>query len=181
MTLYRNGKSIVLTILYITQRNYDLSSNQTKMINSILQRKPRKIVLDRLIFKDCKDEIVFTNNPKIIEKEAIKHYHNIGKHEDQTIYSTINDLPSPWNNIYNPDNTNINVNIWNTLQQEITIEDIITVLKNSPRNKAPGPLQITYEDLKHLHSDVLKLLTYIYNLSIQLDTIPSKLRLLAET
>ncbi|GET67273.1 reverse transcriptase family protein [Rhizophagus irregularis DAOM 181602=DAOM 197198] len=113
---------------FINQRNFDLSTNQTKMINSILQRKPRKITLDRLIFKDNNNDTIFTNNPQIIQKETIKHYQNIA------------------------------------------------ILKNSPSNKAPGPSQITYEDLKHLHKDVLILLTQIFNLCIHLDTIPTKWR-----
>ncbi|GET56673.1 hypothetical protein RIR_jg37205.t1 [Rhizophagus irregularis DAOM 181602=DAOM 197198] len=122
------------------------------MINSILQRKPRKITLDRLIFKDNNNDTIFTNNPQIIQKETIKHYQNIGKHDNQS------------------------TDCWDTLQQQIDISDVLAILKNSPSNKAPGPSQITYEDLKHLHKDVLILLTQIFNLCIHLDTIPTKWR-----
>ncbi|PKB95002.1 hypothetical protein RhiirA5_386305 [Rhizophagus irregularis] len=59
---------------YVTERNDNLQHDQTKMINSILNRKPHRIVLDRLSFIDNKGEHVFTNNPEIIEKEAIKHF-----------------------------------------------------------------------------------------------------------
>ncbi|PKB93018.1 hypothetical protein RhiirA5_442605, partial [Rhizophagus irregularis] len=161
---------------YITQRNQDLTTNQTKMINSILQRKPRKISLDRLVFKDDNDELVFTNNPNIIEKEAIKHYQNTGKHEDPTIYKSVDELPSPWNDVYNPDLCNIDANHWSALNQDITIFDLISTLKNCSNNKAPGPSQITYEDLKHLHESVFKILTQIFNKCLQLDLIPSKWR-----
>ncbi|EXX58571.1 hypothetical protein RirG_196760 [Rhizophagus irregularis DAOM 197198w] len=161
---------------FINQRNFDLSTNQTRMINSILQRKPRRITLDRLIFKDDNDQTIFTNNPKIIEKEAIKHYQNIGKHENPLIYNSLNDLPMPWSDIYDPSNNSIDNNCWNLLQQKIEITDVMHILKDSPSNKAPGPSQITYEDLKHLHPDVLELLTLIFNLCIHLDTIPSKWR-----
>ncbi|EXX53657.1 hypothetical protein RirG_241980 [Rhizophagus irregularis DAOM 197198w] len=147
---------------FINQRNFDLSTNQTRMINSILQRKPRRITLDRLIFKDDNNQTIFTNNPKLIEKEAIKHYQNIGKHENP--------------DIYDPINNSIDHNCWNLLQQKIEVIDVINILKNSPTNKAPSPSQITYEDLKHLHSDVLALLTLIFNTCIHLDTIPSKWR-----
>ena len=161
---------------FITQRNFDLSSNQTKMINSILQRKPRKITLDRLIFKDNNNDTIFTNNPQIIQKEAVKHYQNIGKHENQTSFNSINDIPLPWRDIYDPNNFPLKNDCWDTLQQVIDIKDVLNVLKLSPINKAPGPSQITYEDLKHLHEDVLKILTYIFNLCIRLDTIPSNWR-----
>lgn len=50
---------------YINQRNNDLSANQTKMINSILQRTPRRITLDRLVFQDDSNNTIFTNNPKL--------------------------------------------------------------------------------------------------------------------
>ncbi|PKB98747.1 hypothetical protein RhiirA5_430861, partial [Rhizophagus irregularis] len=122
------------------------------------------------------DELVFTNNPNIIEKEAIKHYQNTGKHEDSTIYNSVDELPSPWNDIYNPDLCNIDVNHWAALNQDITIFDLISTLQNCSNNKAPGPSQITYEDLKHLHESVIKILTQIFNKCLQLDLIPSKWR-----
>ncbi|CAB4401871.1 unnamed protein product [Rhizophagus irregularis] len=59
---------------YVTERNDNLQYDQTKMLNSILNHKPRRIVLDRLSFIDNKGDYVFTNNPEIIEKEANKHF-----------------------------------------------------------------------------------------------------------
>ncbi|CAB4424129.1 unnamed protein product [Rhizophagus irregularis] len=157
---------------YLNERNNDLTDNQTKMINSILQRTPRKITLDRLIFQDKNDNTIFTNNPDIIKSEAIKHFQNIGKHEDDSSYRSYNDLPDPWKDIYDPCITNINPTNWSLLEQTITIDDIKSALKKTSPNKAPGPSQITYEDLKHLHDSVLKLLIQIYNKCIELDMIP---------
>ncbi|CAB4411748.1 unnamed protein product [Rhizophagus irregularis] len=163
---------------YLNERNNDLTDNQTKMINSILQRTPRKITLDRLIYQDKNDNTIFTNNPDIIKSEAIKHFQNIGKHEDDSLYRSHNDLPNPWKDIYDPCITNINPANWSLLQQTITIDDIKSALKKAPSNKAPGPSQITYEDLKHLHDNVLKLLIQIYNKCIELDTIPKSWHLI---
>ncbi|GBC15332.2 RNA-directed DNA polymerase from mobile element jockey-like [Rhizophagus irregularis DAOM 181602=DAOM 197198] len=185
ITLYKTKQFLNLKHIYIRNKiekpkdksiNFDLSTNQTKMINSILQRKPRKITLDRLIFKDNNNDTIFTNNPQIIQKETIKHYQNIGKHDNQSTYCSIDDLPLPWRTIYDPANHHSNSDCWDTLQQQIDISDVLAILKNSPSNKAPGPSQITYEDLKHLHKDVLILLTQIFNLCIHLDTIPTKWR-----
>ncbi|CAB4446545.1 unnamed protein product [Rhizophagus irregularis] len=157
---------------YLNERNNDLTDNQTKMINSILQRTPRKITLDRLVFQDNNDNTIFTNNPNIIKSEAIKHFQNIGKHDDDSTYHSHNDLPNPWRDIYDPCITNINPTNWSLLQETITIDDIKNALKKASPNKAPGPSQITYEDLKHLHDYVLKFLTQIYNKCIELDMIP---------
>ncbi|PKK55899.1 hypothetical protein RhiirC2_801206 [Rhizophagus irregularis] len=117
-----------------------------------------------------------TTQEDLDHKEAIKHYQNIGKHENPLIYNSFNDLPTPWCDIYNPNNNPINNNCWNLLQQKIEVTDVINVLKHSPLNKAPSPSQITYKDLKHLHPDVLTPLTLIFNLCIHLDIIPSKWR-----
>lgn len=57
---------------YILQRNNNLTTNQTKMINSILNRKLRTIKLEKLKFTDERNEIIFTNNPDVIERECIK-------------------------------------------------------------------------------------------------------------
>ncbi|GBC18438.2 RNA-directed DNA polymerase from mobile element jockey-like [Rhizophagus irregularis DAOM 181602=DAOM 197198] len=93
----------------------------------------------------------------ISTQDELDHTWNIfehSKHDNQSTYCSIDDLPLPWRTIYDPANHHSNSDCWDTLQQQIDISDVLAILKNSPSNKAPGPSQITYEDLKHLHKDI---------------------------
>lgn len=48
------------------------------MLNSIFDKKPQKIILDRIVYIDeTLQEIFFSNDPSIIEKETINHFKNI--------------------------------------------------------------------------------------------------------
>ncbi|PKK57444.1 hypothetical protein RhiirC2_798029 [Rhizophagus irregularis] len=143
---------------YINERNNNLTNNQTKMINSLLQRKPRRIILDRLVYEDSNNNTVFTNNSDIIEEQCIQHYQNIGQSNNDTIYDSLDDLPEEWKDVYNPDNNNINSSFWSCLEQSITIDNIINVLPTLSKKKAPGPSKITNEDLIHLDRYALVIL-----------------------
>ncbi|CAB4377018.1 unnamed protein product [Rhizophagus irregularis] len=101
---------------YINEGNKNLTNNQTKMINSLLQRKPRRIILDRLVYEDSNNNTVFTNNSDIIEEQCIQHYQNIGQSNNDTIYDSLDDLPEEWKDVYNPDNNNINPSFWSCLE-----------------------------------------------------------------
>lgn len=65
------------------------------MINSILQHKPCRINLDHLYYQDpVTSDSIFTNNPKIIEREAIKHFQTNASNPHHTqSYDSIYDLP----------------------------------------------------------------------------------------
>ncbi|PKB95287.1 hypothetical protein RhiirA5_436991 [Rhizophagus irregularis] len=92
---------------YVIEHNDNLQHDQTKMINSILNRKPRHIVLDRLSFIDNKGDYAFTNNPEIIEKEAIKHFqHQAGPPNTKDI-TNLDSLPQDWKDHYDPTLQNI--------------------------------------------------------------------------
>ncbi|CAB4376976.1 unnamed protein product [Rhizophagus irregularis] len=108
------------------------------MINSILNRKPRRIVLDRLSFIDNKGDYVFTNNPEIIEKEAIKHFqHQVGPSNEKNI-TNLDSLPQDWKDHYNPTLQNIKEEWWNNLTEPITLMDLSSIFKKLNNNKAPG-------------------------------------------
>ncbi|CAB4380947.1 unnamed protein product [Rhizophagus irregularis] len=123
---------------YVTERNDNLQHDQTKMINSILNRKPRHIVLDRLSFIDNKGDYVFTNNPEIIEKEAIKHLqHQAGPPNEKDI-TNLDSLPQDWKDHYDPTLQNIKEEWWNNLTEPITLMDLSSIFKKLNNNKAPG-------------------------------------------
>jgi hypothetical protein len=160
---------------HINERNQNISSNQRKMINSLLERKPRKIVLDRLLIKNNNDNnYLFTNNPNIIKTETINHFQNFTSSTDHTVYSSIQDLPTKWQNIYDQSNHRNLQDKWTNMLLPILIEELEDTLQDLGKNKAPGPSGITYEDILHLHKDVKIILISIYNRIITLGIIPSK-------
>ncbi|UZO07888.1 uncharacterized protein OCT59_028159 [Rhizophagus irregularis] len=157
---------------YVIERNDNLQHDQTKMINSILNRKPRRIVLDRLSFVDDKGDYIFTNNPEIIEKEAVKHFqHQAGPPNEKDIRN-LDSLPQDWKDHYDPTLQNIKEEWWNNLVEPITLMDLSSIFKKLNNNKAPGPSKITYEDIIHLYEDTLKILVTIFNACITLKVIP---------
>ncbi|GBC15344.2 cilia- and flagella-associated protein 57-like [Rhizophagus irregularis DAOM 181602=DAOM 197198] len=175
--------------------NDDLWENYKSHSKTYFKHRFQYIDLDNISTQDELDHTwnIFEHSLHNIKKSTIpqkkitpqEHHHlyplhirQLNRHvnDNQSTYCSIDDLPLPWRTIYDPANHHSNSDCWDTLQQQIDISDVLAILKNSPSNKAPGPSQITYEDLKHLHKDVLILLTQIFNLCIHLDTIPTKWR-----
>jgi hypothetical protein len=135
---------------FILIRNDNLKFNQTKMINSILNRKPRKIVLDRLHYLDkTTNELIFTTDQKEIELETINHFKYLGKsiEETKTNFSNLEDVPMDWRPYYDKNNVSFYEEV-NLLSEEITITELNNTIHELPNDKAPRPSEIVYEDLK---------------------------------
>jgi hypothetical protein len=159
---------------FILIRNDNLKFNQTKMINSILNRKPRKIVLDRLHYLDKNtNELVFTTDQKEIESETINHFKYLGKSIEETsvIFNSLEDIPLEWRPYYNKENMNFIEDI-NLIGQEITINELDITIKELPNDKAPGPSGIVYEDLKLTGSKYRQQLLNLFNNIITNSMIP---------
>ncbi|CAB4387507.1 unnamed protein product [Rhizophagus irregularis] len=139
---------------YVEERNDNLQHNQTKMINLILNRKPRRIVLDQLSFVNKEGDNVFTNNPEIIEKESINHFQNQAGPANDMDITDLNSLPQDWKEHYDPNLQNIKEEWWHDLTELITSTDLTSIFKKLNTNKAPGPSKITYEDITHLHEEI---------------------------
>jgi hypothetical protein len=146
------------------------------MLNSILDRKPQKIILDRLIYKDSSNNLNFTTDKKIIEEQSIKHFQTLGYTETELnsiiYYRTLEDLPTNWQQIYQP-SAHFNSSIMSPLTSEITPHELDTILTSLPNNKSPGPSKITYEDLKHLGPNTKNMLLNIFNHCIKFGKIPT--------
>jgi hypothetical protein len=120
------------------------------MINSILNRKPRKIILDRLHYLNKEtNELIFTTDQKEIELETINHFKYLGKsiEEPHVKFNSLEDIPLEWRPYYDKNNTNFIEEII-SIGQEITIDELNTTIKELPNDKASGPSGIVYEDLK---------------------------------
>ena len=72
------------------------------MIDLLLNREPRKIVLDRLLYLDDNNEYVYTIDPVDTEREAIKHFQNASANNQKPSNRSLNPFQS---HIYRPRTT----------------------------------------------------------------------------
>ncbi|CAG8610363.1 2547_t:CDS:2, partial [Rhizophagus irregularis] len=141
------------------------------MINSILERKPQKITLDRLHYYDQQtNQFQFTNNPHIIAEQSNLHFQRLGKdlNEINNVkkYKSIQDLPLYWRSTYEPIN-NRDCKHMNSLSEDFSIEELSQVISSLPNNKAANISGITYEDIKHTHQDFREYIKQFFNYIMQ--------------
>jgi hypothetical protein len=144
------------------------------MINFILNRKPRKIILDRLHYLDKNtNELIFTTDQNEIELETINHFKYLGKSEEKlhVKFNSLEDIPLEWRPFYDKTNTNMIEEI-NLLGEEITINELNATLRELPNDKAPGPSGIVYEDLKLTGDKYRQQLLLLFNNIITNGIIP---------
>ncbi|GBB92227.1 hypothetical protein RclHR1_19890004 [Rhizophagus clarus] len=152
---------------YITQRNNNLIANQRRMINSIMDRKPRTIHLDRLIITDPTSQAqTLTRCPSTIASHVNKHFQTLGQSiqelETVPVYKTISDIPPPFQEIYRHI-SHIHMNTYDSVLVPITTDELITTISSLPNHKASGVSGITYEDIKHLHKDFFDFIVNFFN------------------
>ncbi|EXX58742.1 reverse transcriptase family protein [Rhizophagus irregularis DAOM 181602=DAOM 197198] len=161
---------------YINDRNNNLVHDQKRMINSILERKPQKITLDRLHYYDQQtNQFQFTNNPHIIAEQSNLHFQRLGKdlNEINNVkkYKSIQDLPLYWRSTYEPIN-NRDCKHMNSLSEDFSIEELSQVISSLPNNKAANISGITYEDIKHTHQDFREYIKQFFNYIMQVQIYP---------
>ncbi|PKY33742.1 DNase I-like protein, partial [Rhizophagus irregularis] len=108
---------------FINRRDDDIKNNNKRMLNSILERHPRKITLDRIKYQD-NDEIKYSNDPIIITKITNEHFKNIGlSNTSNQKYNKDNGFNQYWQEFYTPKH-NIPLEESNSLESPITIVEM---------------------------------------------------------
>jgi ribonuclease HI len=142
------------------------------MINSIINRRKKTIVLDKVIeiIDEKSGDIKLVTSPNEVKHLTNKHFQTIagGQHQTKTI-------PEEWRDTYTP-KTEVNENIYNFLMTDITDLEWFNTISNLPNNKAPGPSGITYEMIKHTGDLTQQTLRKFINACIHLNDIPSAWR-----
>ncbi|GBB86127.1 hypothetical protein RclHR1_12590008 [Rhizophagus clarus] len=148
---------------YIDRRQQDFSDNQTRMLNSILERKPQKITINRLLITSDDENPQLITNQEDIECITIDHCQKIASSNNPALFTSYENLTPFWQNIYkekykSPEQQSI-------LTTPITLDELTTTIQSLPNNKAPGPTGITYEFWKHfLKPHYNKILTFFNNI-----------------
>ncbi|GES74620.1 RNA-directed DNA polymerase from mobile element jockey-like [Rhizophagus clarus] len=141
------------------------------MLNSILERKPQKITIDRLLITSDNENPQLITNQKDIERITIDHYQNVASSNNPALFTSYENLTPFWQNIYkekykSPEHQSI-------LTTPITLDELTTTIQSLPNNKAPGSTGITYEFWKHFPKPHYKLLLTLFNNILNTGHIPS--------
>ncbi|RHZ74336.1 hypothetical protein Glove_226g47 [Diversispora epigaea] len=128
----------------IERRWEDLKDNPKRMINSVLDRPRKSIIMDRLI-----EESVDGNTHIVTEGEAIKtivkdYFHNWTRKRD-----TNRALLTKWTKFYAPISS-VDQAWYQELGREVDIEELGEIISALPNKKVPGQFNLQYEWFKHL-------------------------------
>jgi hypothetical protein len=160
---------------FINRRENDIISNQRRMLNSILDRKPKRIIIDRLLIKDdiIPDGKLLIHDKQEIAHECIKHYQNIGlQHSSTTTYIPSFPLPEFWKKYYLP-RQHVSLDHSNDMLIPITMHELTSTIRSLPNNKVAGPSRISYELIKHLPKDFLIVMVDWYNSILSSTILPN--------
>jgi hypothetical protein len=146
------------------KRCEQLITQPTKMIKSILNRHT-----DVVLFHNIKTDTNIITEPKDIKQHITNHFDKWTAHQpyDENIFN------SEWYNEYQPI-PHIQTTWYNSILEDISIDEIIQTIKQLPNNKACGPSGISYEMIKHLEIDMICALTALLNRCLQTHKIPKQ-------
>jgi len=148
-----------------TERRIEyMETDKKKMLNSILERENKKIIIDRIMKKNKRgeDEIIFKK--KDVLRETNKHF----KSMTDTQVKRKNELEQFWREEYDP-REDIDENIYKDLLIDIKEEKWLTAIKNLNKNKAGGISQITYDILQECTYQLKNIMRKYYTWLIKIE------------
>ncbi|CAG8771111.1 23749_t:CDS:2, partial [Dentiscutata erythropus] len=128
----------------VEQRWENLRLNPKKMINSVLDRPRKSIVMDHLISENISGDITITTDKDEIKNKVRNHFYNWTSKRNTDIL-----LMNKWAEFYNP-LPDVDVNWYNSLLLNVEIDELIETITSLPNKKAPGQSNLQYEWFKHL-------------------------------
>ncbi|GBC04982.1 hypothetical protein RclHR1_05990011 [Rhizophagus clarus] len=141
-----------------------LESN--KLFHNILFDQKLLLIINHTNFNNSSNSCILTHDNKSIEEECIKHFQLLNSPlaaiNNVLIFHSIQDLPIEFQELYSPI-FSINSSIYNSVISPITIIELKDFINKLPLYKSAGNSEIHYEDLKHLHEDVILLILDLFN------------------
>ena len=151
----------------IEARLENYAMNPSRMIDSVLNRSRRTIILDRCLDNSTTSSILLTNEAQV--KNKVNQHFQLAagtSHEDM-------DIPDDWIPFYQPVES-ISGSIYNDLMAPPTADEWYNIIASLPNGKAPGPSKVSNEMLKHLGSHTKKLFWYIICHCLAVSTLPHR-------
>ena len=150
----------------IEERINNLKDNKKKMLNSILDRKKDKIIIDKLIVNELSGEI--TLDVDEIKSRTKDHFCNIN---NMNIKENSTELEEFWESEYK-EIEEIESDIYDDTVKNISIEEWTETIRSLPLNKATGPSEISYEVYKHLSPTMENVIRRYLNIIITQEYVP---------
>ena len=142
----------------IDNRCKNFKEDKYSMLNSLLNREKKSIVIDHLVIKDEQGMDRKVLDEKLIKQKVKENFEQI------TNYDAPNrvDLEQDWNDYYNP-RSDIDSNIYQDLLAPISIEEWMTTCSELNKNKAPGITEISYDIIKKSGADMNNIIRELIN------------------
>lgn len=148
----------------IDNRNTNFNHNLGAVLDSILERKRKKLIINKYVTYDTEGNITH------IETDPTKVKHHVITEFCKKFKKRITDytLPHSLRNAYKPDET-INERVYINLMEAPTYKELEDAIRNTP-DKATGPSKISIQAIKRLpkvHKQLLQsIIAHIYRFGI---------------
>uniref|UniRef100_U9UGS7 Reverse transcriptase domain-containing protein n=1 Tax=Rhizophagus irregularis (strain DAOM 181602 / DAOM 197198 / MUCL 43194) TaxID=747089 RepID=U9UGS7_RHIID len=106
----------------VERRCEDLHSNQRRMIDSVMEKEIKKIVIDRLLTEDKDGQDILVTDEAEINKLTIEHFKNFAGIQNHDV-----ELPDFWKNEYES-KSNVEENIYQNVLDPINDEEWVEPL-----------------------------------------------------
>src|ERR1043165_821220 len=120
---------------FIQARCLNYTDNPKKLIDSLLERNKRFIVLDKVVYKDDNSQEQVTVDPDHIKQLTNDYFQNVAKSKNSS--KEFSPEWSKWKNEYAL-KSNIDGSIYDKLMDPPTLHEWFDVINNLPANKATG-------------------------------------------
>ena len=144
----------------INNRNKAIDGSERKFISSLLNRDKKTIVMNRARSLDPDGNEILLTTPGEVKNEATNIFSNQFRKQKHKFNEP---LPSHWEQEYLPKD-NIDSNIYNSLDNPLTLQEWMDVVKNSNNKSTAGISGVRYQMIKHASKKVHELLTQLANL-----------------
>ena len=152
---------------YINKRCINYKSNQRSMIDSMLSKNRKKIVLDRVLVENTDGSQELLLDPEDIKDATVEHFKKAAgiTHEHVMLmnerwtrqYTELSFVKDEW---------------YNEIMTPPTLNEWLSIIHSLPNNKASGPSQISNEMLKHLGKNTSYAIWRLVCSCLQLEDIP---------
>ncbi|CAH1768046.1 6194_t:CDS:2, partial [Entrophospora sp. SA101] len=156
--------------LLINKRCENYKDDQSTMIDSILERNHKRIILDRVLFKE-NNNLILTTDPEKIKAITNQHFQNVARGKNE-----IKQINNYWKNQYLP-KEEINSDIYKNVMDPPTYKEWKQVITTLPNNKATGPSKISNEMIKHLGKNFGRCLWKLISACFEMNEIPNQWRI----
>jgi hypothetical protein len=151
----------------IDKRLENYSTSPSNMIDSVLERSKKTIILDRCFDNSSSSRDLLTDE-KQVKTEVAHHFQMAAGSSHENVI-----IDDDWISSYQPIN-GIDVSVYNDLMLPPSADEWYNIISSLPDGKAPGPSKVSNEMLKHLGDTSRRILWYIICGCLRLSSLPHR-------